>query len=149
MKPLQISKAMGIFHEVWRVAYKAEGEFPPIMCKDTAGAQRLRFALYNAVKPFRDGKREIDDDLRNAMLECSVALTPDRLGIIIQRKMDTDMNKLLLEAIGGKLPLTIEERMANSAYERIMTRGPREVGDTTCDLDGNTIALNYGARIVK
>lgn len=149
MKPLQVSKAMAIFHEVWRVAHKADGALPPIKCADTRAAQRLRFALYNAVKPFRDGKREVDEELREAMLECSVALTPDRCGVVIQRKLDTEVNKLLLEAIGGKIPLTIEERMANSAYERIMKRGAREVGDTTVDGAGNAFALNYGARIVK
>lgn len=153
MKPLQVSKAMAIFHEVWRCAYKAEGAFPPILCRDTAAAQRLRFALYNAVKPFRDGKREVDDELRDAMLECSVALTPDRCGVIIQRKLDTEMNKLMLDAIGGKIPLTIDERMANAAYERIMARGAREPLDTTEDVDkhGNVSvrALSYGARRVE
>lgn len=153
MKPLQVSKAMAIFHEVWRCAYQAEGAFPPIVCKDTGAAQRLRFALYNAVKPFRDGKREVDDVLREAMLECSVALTPDRCGVIIQRKLDTDMNKLMLEAIGGKIPLTIDERMANAAYERIMKRGAREPVDTVTDFDKSgepiTRALSYGARRVE
>ena len=153
MKPLQVSKAMAIFHEVWRTAYKHEGEFPPLMCRDTAAAQRLRFALYNAVKPFRDGKREVDDDLRDAMLECSIGLTPDRCGVVVQRKLDTEMNKLMLEAIGGKIPLTIDERMANAAYERLMTRGAREVVDAETETGPNgeriiTKALSYGARRV-
>ena len=148
MKPLQVSKSMAIFHEVWRVAHR-ETNFPPFTCGTTQAAQRLRFALYNAVKPFRDGKRECDEELREAMLNCSVALTPDRCGVVIQKKLDTEMSKLLLEAIGGVIPLTIEERMLNASYERVMARGAREPLDTAEDCKGNEIILNYGARIVR
>lgn len=151
MKPLEVSKAMALFHELWRLGFKTEN-FPPIKCADTAAAQRLRFALYNAVKPFRDGKREVDDELREAMLNCSIALTPDRCGVIVQRKLDTEMSKLLLEAVGGKLPLTIDERMANAAYERIMQRGAREPCDTEQVVVRGEVEeriLNYGARIVR
>ena len=148
MKPLQVSKSMAIFHQAWRIANKGE-TMPPIPCSSPQAAQQLRFALYNAVKPFRDGKREVDDELREAMLNCSVALTPDRCGIVIRKKLDTEMTKLLLEAIGGEIPLTIEERMANSAYERIMTRGAREPNSTREGPDGGTLIESYGARIVR
>ena len=140
---------MALFHECWRLGNKTEG-FPPIKCSDTRAAQRLRFALYNAVKPFRDGKRECDDELREAMTNCSIALTEDRCGVIVQKKLDSEIGKLLLEAVGGEIPLTIDERMANAAYERIMKRGPREIINADFDENGNmTKAYEYGARIVK
>lgn len=146
---MEISKSMAIFHEVWRHANRPDG-MHFIQCKSVAEASRLRFALYNAVKPYRNGKREADQELKDAILNCSICLTEDKKGIIMQKKLDSDLAKVLLDAIGGGLPLTIEERMANNAYERIMKRGPMEPGDLdiTHHLDGTveTKVLNYGAR---
>lgn len=147
---MEISKSMAIFHECWRLAN--QGEEPKVLqCATVAAAARMRFAMYNAVKPYRSGKREADPELAEAILNCSISLTPDKTGVIMGRKLDTEMSRMLLEAVGGKLPLTVDERMANSAYERIMKRGQVEPGDveTTTGPDGKEIytkGFDYGAR---
>mgnify|MGYP003452956368 CR=1 FL=1 len=153
MEQLQISKSMAIFHELWRMAYK-NADFPPIQCGSIAAAQRLRFALYNAVKPYRAGKREADPELKEAMINCSIALTPDRCGVIVQRKLDSEMSQILLKAIGGEIPLTIDERMAQSAYERIMKRGQADPSDSDFlkgrehdEVRDEVNARRYGARL--
>lgn len=147
---MEISKSMAIFHEVWRMANTPDG-MKVIQCKTPAEAMRLRFALYNAVKPYRNGKREADPALREAILNCSMSLTPDKTGVLLQKKIDTELGQVLLEAIGGKLPLTIDERMANSAYERIMKRGPVDPVDCEAEVleDGSRVytkGAEYGAR---
>lgn len=147
---MEISKSMAIFHECWRLAN--QGDEPKVFqCANAAAAARMRFAMYNAVKPYRNGKREADPELMEAMLNCSISLTPDKTGVILGKKLDTEMSKILLEAVGGKIPLTIDERMANSAYERIMKRGQvcPEDAEVEIQADGSelyTKGFDYGAR---
>jgi len=145
---MEISKSMAIFHEVWRMANTEDG-MKVVQCKTAAAAARLRFAMYNAVKPYRNGKREADPELREAILNCSISLTPDKTGVLLQRKIDTELAQVLLEAVGGKLPLTIDERMANSAFERIMKRGAVEPEEFEAREDGAYVDKSgalYGAR---
>ena len=77
----QFTKEHLILHAVWRKAFN-DGQLT-IPVKSASDATRLRFSLYNAVRPVREGK-VVAPDLLQAVQECSVRI--EGLSVVVQLK---------------------------------------------------------------
>lgn len=103
---MEFTKEQLAYHAVWKKAL-AEGEVR-ITLKTVSDARRVRFGLYNAVRPFREGKM-FDPDLLRAAQECSIRLEGTTL--IVIAKISTDTMQSVLEAI-GLAPEALEQPVA-------------------------------------
>lgn len=92
----QFTKEHLILHAVWRKAL-AEGQLV-IPVKSASDATRLRFSLYNAVRPVREGK-VVSPDLLQAVQECSVRI--EGLTVVVQLKANTELMQAIADALGG------------------------------------------------
>lgn len=139
---MQTNDEQAIFHELWRTAGQSpEGVTVP--CESAANATRLRFALYNSLKPIKTGKMEADMKLRHAMDTCSLSFTEDKQGLIIRPKVSTTINKAILAVLGkpaikGTEEILMEESVARM-QERLTSAEPSEP-------KVSAIATKYGAR---
>jgi len=107
----QFTKEHLILHAVWRKAYRDGKLVIPV--KSASDATRLRFSLYNSVRPVREGKA-IAADLLQALGECSVRI--DGLSVVVQVKAGTDLMRSITDALGGEdalhegqAPVDVEE----------------------------------------
>lgn len=71
-----------------------------IACPDIATARNLRFRLYNAVKPFRDGKAQPDSALAEALAVLKVGITMEPPSVNLTRKCVVDLVSAALEGLG-------------------------------------------------
>lgn len=92
----QFTKEHLILHAVWRKALN-DGQIT-IPVKSASDATRLRFSLYNAVRPVREGK-VVSPDLLQAVQECSVRI--EGLSVIIQLKANTELMQAITASLGG------------------------------------------------
>ena len=92
----QFTKEHLILHAVWRKAI-AEGQVT-IPTKSASDATRLRFSLYNSVRPVREGK-VVSPDLLQAVQECSVRI--EGLSVVVQLKANTELMQAIAAALGG------------------------------------------------
>ena len=116
-----------ILQEVWRAANTRPNGMT-IPCEDERAAVSLRFALYNAVKVFRTGWASPDDQLRDAMEECSISFTPDKKGIVVKKKSETGAMPDILRLLGkgeGEIK-SAEVLAARESSERILRRMEQE-----------------------
>lgn len=131
---MEFTKEQLAYHAVWRQAL-AKGEVR-ITLKTISDARRVRFGLYNSVRPFREGKL-FDPDLQRAAQECSIRLEGTTL--IVISKLNTDTMQSVLEAIGldaedlattqaaqPALPADIQESMALTLKKLNETGGERQ-----------------------
>ena len=134
---MEFTKEQLVYHAVWRQAL-AKGEVR-ITLKTVSDARRVRFGLYNSVRPFREGKL-FDPDLQRAAQECSIRLEDTTLTVI--SKLNTDTMQSVLEAIGldaeelattqaaqaaqPALPADIQESMALTMKKLNETGGERQ-----------------------
>lgn len=131
-----------IMLSVWREAGRTE-EGVTIPCESEANAKRLRFALYNAVKPVKSGRIEADAALKHGVATCSLSFTEDKMGLIVRPKVATLLNKTLLAALGGKPVASTEELLLGEAFARMTQIEPEAAPQSTVD---NSRASAYGAR---
>ena len=127
---------------IWREAGRSE-DGVTIPCESVANATRLRFALYNALKPIKAGKQVADSALLHAIKSCSLSFTEDKLGLVVRPKVATVLGKSMLAALAGKGVKTVEEYLLEESAARIMgvMAEPEKVKPATSDL-----ASLYGAR---
>ena len=92
----QFTKEHLILHAVWRKAYN-DGKLT-IPVKSEADATRIRFSLYNAVRPVREGK-VVSPDLLRAVQECSIRV--EGLNVILQLKANTELMQAISDVLGG------------------------------------------------
>jgi len=92
----QFTKEHLILHAVWRKAFN-DGQLT-IPVKSASDATRLRFSLYNAVRPVREGK-VVAPDLLQAVQECSVRI--EGLSVVVQLKANTELMQAISDALGG------------------------------------------------
>lgn len=141
---MEFTKEQLAYHAVWRKAL-AEGEVR-ITLKTISDARRVRFGLYNAVRPFREGKL-FDPDLLRAAQECSIRLEDTTLVVIA--KLNTDTMQSVLEAVGlaaedlttsqtaqPTLPANIQESMALTLQKLNAPASEREHVDYRALLEG-------------
>ena len=145
---MEFTKEQLAYHAVWRKAL-AEGEVR-ITLKTISDARRVRFGLYNSVRPFREGKM-FDPDLLRAAQECSIRLEGTTLIVIV--KISTDTMQSVLEAIGlapealeqpvaVPMPVDIQESMAKTLQKLNEPSTDREHVDYRALLSGKKGAGN-------
>lgn len=145
---MEFTKEQLAYHAVWRQAL-TKGEVR-ITLKTISDARRVRFGLYNSVRPFREGKL-FDPDLLRAAQECSIRLEGTTL--IVIAKISTDTMQSVLEAIGlapealeqpvaVPMPVDIQESMAKTLQKLNEPSTDREHVDYRALLRGKKVAGN-------
>ena len=108
----QFTKEHLILHAVWRKAF-ADGQVT-IPVKSASDATRLRFSLYNSVRPVREGK-VVSPDLLQAAEECSVRI--EGLSVVIQLKANRVLMQEIAAALGGTEALEAAMAIAPTSAE--------------------------------
>lgn len=89
-----MDKQLKILHDLWKTAGKNDKPLK-IPCGDESSAARLRFALYNAVKPVKTGKL-VDKELLDAATNCSISYEQgDKTTLVIQQKIMAGLMPML------------------------------------------------------
>lgn len=117
------SQENALLRQVWRKAVR-EGRVV-LNFKDKREARRVRFALYNAVKPFKDGTL-VDDELLEAAEECKVQFEGETTLVVVKKIMTAEL-QVIAESLGispGGLarlpePRSLEEAQADTSLERL------------------------------
>ncbi len=127
---------------IWREAGRSE-EGVTIPCESVTNATRLRFALYNALKPIKSGKQVADSALQHAIKTCSLSYTEDKSGLVIKPKIATTLSKSMLAALAGKEVKSTEDYLLEESAARFaaMVAEPEEQRPVI-----SSIASHYGAR---
>lgn len=135
-----MASEQSILQQLWIHAHK-QGTIT-VPCGNQASATRMRFAMYNAVKSYRDGKGNPPQALRDALDNCCLSLTPDKCGIIVQPKVATGNMQAILAVLGDAQIKSAEMLLAEESVARIMGQldAPKEPTPV------NPIASHYGAR---
>lgn len=128
--------------EVWRQAAKRP-EGLTIPCGSQAAAIRARFTLYNAVKVFRTGSAQADQELAEALEACSISFTPDKAGLVVQRRTETALQKTILDLLEGPAR-SVEDRLADEMAARMQARMAES--QTVVEPLASASARSYGAR---
>lgn len=97
MKVFRFSPDQLTMHAAWLKAERDEQLVIP--CKALSDAKRLRFSLYNAVKPIKDGKADLPMVLA-AVEACTISIQAEPLAVIIQLSSKSSMMQGVLEALG-------------------------------------------------
>ena len=132
-----------ILQQLWIHAHKQGGA--TVECGSQAAATRMRFALYNAVKSYRDGKGEPPQVLREAIDNCAISMTADKQSIVIQPKVSTSNMKAILAILGEASIKTAEELSMDESLARIMEKVAEPAKAPTGPLLSD-VARSYGAR---
>lgn len=136
-----------LMQEAWRLGYNnTEGFLIPSV--NPKQAATIRFALYNATRAFRDGAkgaRVADDNLRQALDNCQITITP--AGVLIQRKTSTEASQAIMEALGREAR-TVEDYEMSASLERIMGKVAEggEFEEKAAPTQAQQTATAYGAR---
>ena len=122
----QFTKEQLILHAVWLKALR-EGQVT-IPVKSKSDATRLRFSLYNSVRPVREGKA-VSPELLQAAEECSVRI--DGMAVIVQLKASTDLMQAITGVLGGDVameaaaavkPVSAEEHAIAESQRMVMEK---------------------------
>lgn len=116
-----MSNEVELMREMWRLGY-SEPNGVTLPCPDQATATRLRFALYNSVKAFRNGKGEADQTLRDALNNCQLSIDPQTAAISISRKLNTAASLAMLSVLGNRPIRTTEQAAADESLARVMSQ---------------------------
>lgn len=122
-KPYHFTPDQRQMHAAWvKAAREGRLEIP---CKTESDARRLRFTLYNAVKPIRDGRADLQDVMA-AVEQVTIHLyTEPSPVVLMQHKSQTSMMQSLLGALGGEEVsaepvMTAEERESLARIQSLM-----------------------------
>ena len=126
-KPFHFSEDQRQMHAAWvKAARETRLEIP---CKTVADARRLRFALYNAVKPLKDGKAESPDALAAAeQVTIHLYEEPSPM-VLMQHKSATTMMQSLSAVLDGEVVaappvMTAEEVESLQRLQSLMAEAP-------------------------
>lgn len=129
--------------EAWRLGYRLPNGFT-IPAASAKHAARIRFALYNATKAFRNGAGTTDEELRKALDNCQITLS--ETGVTIQAKISTDISRAVEEALGREVR-SIDDYESDASLARLMGKiealAPVEPAPLT---SSQLAASKYGAR---
>ena len=112
-----------LMHKIWRKAFR-EGKIT-LKMPSQSDAVKLRFELYNAMRPIRQGKA-VDQELLRAATECSINLGGATL--TIQLKSKTAMMQAVVAALGeeafapAEAPVSAEEAEIQESQRRLLER---------------------------
>lgn len=121
-----MDKQKQILQALWRRAGRMS-EPLEINCKTESDAKRTRFALYNAVREFKekDGKpgKPADDELKYAIENCSVGYKEGSVNVLVIRgKASLEMMGAVLEALGDEKLLDEEQITASASAALVMKK---------------------------
>lgn len=123
MTDRKMNNESSVMQALWRKAYR-DGRHE-IVLTSASDCRRIRFALYNAVRPVRQGKL-VDEELAAAAEECSVSIEGTKL--IIQAKSQTPAMAAVLESLGREAkkllepePMTAEDAAIAASQERLLS----------------------------
>lgn len=118
----KINNEVSIMQALWRAAYRKG--FHEIVLPTPSDARRIRFSLYNAMRPIRKGTM-VDAELSAAADECSISIEGSTLRI--QARSQTKAMSLVLESLGGSVeellapdPQTAEEAAISASQQRLI-----------------------------
>lgn len=118
----KINNEVSVMQALWRVAYR-KGKHE-ILLPTLSDCRRIRFALYNAMRPVRQGKL-VDPELAAAAEECSISIEGTTL--VIQAKSRTAAMSAVLASLGGEVeallqesPKTAEETEIEASQARLL-----------------------------
>jgi hypothetical protein len=137
----RLKSELDIMHGIWREAGRDETGVT-IACESEANAKRLRFALYNALKPIKSGKQGADSALLHAIATCSLGFTEDKKGLIIKPKIATVLSKTMLAALAGKEVKNTEDYLMEETFARLSAIKPEPEKEAQLP----PTAAMYGAR---
>lgn len=112
-----------MMHKIWRKAFR-EGQIT-LKMPSHSDAVKLRFGLYNAIRPIRQGKA-VDAELLQAATECSINL--DGTALTIQLKSKTAMMQAVVAALGeeaftpAQTPVSAEEAEIMESQRRMLEK---------------------------
>lgn len=139
---MKMNREQALLCEVWRKGHRPEGYAIP--CRDEKEAQRIRFALYNAVKFAREDGAGADAALIAAITNCSLRI--EGLGQGEQPRIVVAPRELLgrLEALLGRdaAVQAPDDIAAREMAERLL----REVENTQGKAQEATRATPYYTR---
>lgn len=106
---------------LWRKAFKKEGGLE-LNCKTPSNATKMRFALYAAVRGVREGKEKADEELLQAIENCSISFAEEDKSILFMRRsVLTDMMQLVSEVLEDSPELVkTQEQMEMEASQRLV-----------------------------
>lgn len=116
---------------LWRKAFRQDTPLE-IPCKSETNARKMRFALYNAVRGVKTGKEKVDENLKEAVENCSVGFAPDdKTRLVIQRKVMTEMMQIVSEILGEDATVCVktEKEMEVEASITLALQKIRENGE--------------------
>ena len=131
-----------IMLSIWREAGRTN-EGVTIPCSSEANARRMRFALYNAIKPVKSGRLAADTALKEAVATCSLGFTADKCGLVIRPKVATELSQALIGALAGKQIARTEDLLLNESFARLSAIVPDHIPEPTLEMNK---ARSYGAR---
>lgn len=102
--------------EAWRLGHRLPDGFT-IPAASIKHAARIRFALYNATKAFRNGAGTTDEELRAALDNCQITISDN--GVTIQAKVSTDISRAV-EAALGRPARSVEDYESEASLARLM-----------------------------
>lgn len=109
---------------LWRKAYR-DGKPIEIPCKTASAATKLRFAMYDAVRPFRKGTMQPDEELGEAINNCMLSFKEDdRSVLVVCRKTATEL-MAAIDAVLGEDPTLVvgqEDLEARGLEERLQAK---------------------------
>lgn len=126
-----------IMRGLWRQANrKAEGiEIP---CKSESEARRVRFQLYNAVKEARKPGAMVDEELREAVANCSLGFKEGAPTVLqLRQKMRSEMLMKMAELAGDAVkPMAGEQESVGRVMARLEAEGLAPAGDPPAAVPG-------------
>ena len=121
--PYNFSEDQIMMLKIWRKAFR-EGQIT-LKMPSHSDAVKLRFGLYNAIRPIRQGKA-VDAELLQAATECSINL--DGTALTIQLKSKTAMMQAVVDALGedaftpAQTPVSAEEAEIMESQRRMLEK---------------------------
>lgn len=117
-----MTKLQDMHQAIWRKAWLSQ-EPLRIACPTESDAAQLRFALYNAVRPIRLGKKTADPALAEAIEGCSISLDrEDPRVLILRKKLDSAVVGVLQNVLGDTPILTEEEQVVAASEAKFLAK---------------------------
>jgi hypothetical protein len=129
---------------LWRKAYR-DGKPIEVPCRTASSATKLRFAMYDAVRAFRRGTAQADEELAQAIENCMLSFKEgDRTVLVVTKKTATELMSTIDGILGDDQTLAIgqEDVEARAMAERLQRKVESGEGIETMPTIGVRNAYN-------
>ena len=117
-----LTKENQLYQAFWRQALTNGKQGLTLPCKTQAEASRLRFALYNSVRAFKQGKVQPDQELAEAIANVTITFTEDKKGLQLTNRLDSGLLSELAKLIPKEKIVNAEELASREALKRMEER---------------------------